>query len=116
MGSWSKRSISTMQNRQSSLLSTFRNQCPLPKHPALLLGIYQQALLSLALLPLQPPLLETSCPLLLLHQPISNQHPLPLLKAPCHRPLSRQPVRGQNQHLLPCDLPGLTQSQVTLTR
>ena len=81
MGSWSERSISTMQNRQSSLLPTFRNQCPLPKHPALLLGIYQQVLLSLALL-------------LLLHQPISNQHPLPLLKAPCHRPLPRQPVRG----------------------
>ena len=86
MGSWSELSISTMRNRRSLLPPTFRNQCRLPKHPTLLLGIYRQASLSLALLLQQPPLLKTQHPLLLPRQPISSQHLLLLLKTPCQEP------------------------------
>ena len=37
-----------MRNLRSSLLLTFQNQCCRPKHPTLLLGIYQQVSLGLA--------------------------------------------------------------------
>ena len=101
-----------MQNRRSSLLLTFRNQCHLPKHPTLLLGIYQRALLGLALLLQQPPLLGTQPPLQLPRQPISSQRPLLPLETLCRCPLPRQPISDQNPLLVPGDLPGFTLSQV----
>ena len=84
-----------MRNRRRSLPLTSQNQCRLPKHPTLLLGIYQQASPGLALLLRQTPLLGAQPPLQQPSQPISSQRPLLPLKTLCHRPLPRQPISDQ---------------------
>ena len=123
MGNWNGPSMLTMLNLRSSLPLIFRCQCLLPKHRALLLGIYQQALptapLSLAPRlqrpPCQPPLLKTLYHRLLSLQPIGSQNQSLLLKILCHRPLPLQPVSSQNWPLFAGDLPDSTPCQVTLT-